>query len=132
MRRAPFLLLLFLVPNLGCSRTPPPQAPAKGRVLVNGYPMRGGTVVFTPDAKRGARGPISMAVLDNNGAFQLASDAGPGAVVGWHRVTVAPPPSSPDLMAGLERYRHPDLSNLQFEIRTNADNEFTIALEWEP
>jgi hypothetical protein len=100
-------------------------------VQVNGRPLRGGTVVFTPDAKRGARGPVSFAVLNSDGAFVLGSDDGPGAVRGWHRITVAPPPESEALIAGLERYRHPDLSGLEFEVREGQDNNVVLKLEWE-
>src|SRR5438034_9090565 len=78
MRRlAPVFLGLVLLPT-GCNRSPPPQVPVRGQVLVNGQALRGGTVVFTPDDKRGARGPVSFAVLDGAGAFILASENGPG------------------------------------------------------
>jgi hypothetical protein len=127
MRRL-FLILLLLA--AGCSHAPAPQLPVHGTVQVNGRPLRGGTVVFTPDAKRGARGPVSFAVLDDNGAFVLGNENGPGAVRGWHLITVAPPPESTDLIAGLERYRHPDFSGLEFEVRPGQDNTVTLKLEW--
>ena len=128
-RLAPVFLGLVLLLT-GCNRSPPPQVPVRGQVLVNGQALRGGTVVFTPDDKRGARGPVSFAVLDGGGTFNLASENGPGAVHGWHRITVAPPPESSDLIAGLERYRHPDLSGLEFEVRDSRDNMVTLNLEW--
>ena len=131
MRRFALLLACLLALPSGCNRSPPPQAPVHGRILVNGRPLRGGTVVFTPDVKRGARGPVSFAVLDDDGSFELASENGPGAVAGWHRVTVAPPPESTDLIAGLERYRHPDLSGLEFEVRAGQSNDLTFNLEWD-
>lgn len=131
MRLALGILLLALF-AAACNRTPPPQLPVRGRVLVNGVPLRGGTVVFTPDPKRGTRGPISFAVLNDQGEFELANEQGPGAIAGWHRVTIAPPPNSEALIAGLERYRHPDQSGLEFEVRPSADNDFTVMLEWTP
>ena len=132
MRPLAYLLLILLVPVAGCYRGPPPQAPVRGKVLINGRPLRGGTVVFTPDPQRGARGPVSFAVLDSEGAFLLATENGPGAVRGWHRITVAPPPESAELIAALERYRHPDLSGLEFEVRESQDNAVTLALESDP
>ncbi len=101
-----------------------------GKVLVNGLPLRGGTIVFIPDEKRGARGPISSAVLDSEGDFDLATDNGPGAVLGWHLITVAPPPTSMEMITGLERYRHPDLSGLDYEVRQDIDNKVILKLEW--
>lgn len=131
MRYARLLPLLLLV-AAGCDRSPPALAPARGHISVDGRPLRGGTVVFTPDAQRGTRGPISFAEIDVNGSFVLASDSGPGAIAGWHRVTIAPPPDMAALVAGLERYRHPDHSGLQYEVKVGQDNEFKIALELEP
>jgi hypothetical protein len=124
------MLTLAVLPA-ACNHGPPPQLAVRGTVQVNGHPLRGGTVVFTPDAARGARGPVSFAVLDRDGAFVLASENGPGAVKGWHRITVAPPPESTELIVGLERYRHPDLSGLEFEVREGQDNIVTLKLEWE-
>jgi hypothetical protein len=130
MRPVSLLLLGLVAAAAGCSHAPAPQVPVRGTVEVNGRPLRGGTVVFTPDAARGARGPVSFAVLDENGTFVLSNENGPGAVRGWHLITVAPPPESTDLIAGLERYRHPDLSGLEFEVRPDQDNNVNLKLEW--
>ncbi len=131
MRRLPFLLLCLGAVPAACNRPPPSMAAVRGTVQVNGRPLRGGTVVFTPDVKRGTRGPVSFAVLDADGAFVLRCEEGPGAVCGWHRITVAPPPESEALIAGLERYRHPDLSGLEFEVREGQDNNVVLKLEWD-
>jgi hypothetical protein len=51
--------------------------------------------VFLPDPEKGARGRRSVALVEKNGHYQIASDAGrPGAPVGVHRVCVN------DLLAG--------------------------------
>src|SRR5262245_64342013 len=131
MRRSHLLLLSLSILPAACNRGPPPQVAVHGTVQVNGRPLRGGTVVFTPDSKRGGRGPVSFAVLDSEGAFVLNSESGPGAVRGWHRITVAPPPESEALIVGLERYRHPDLSGLEFEVRDGPDNNAVLKLEWD-
>ena len=114
----------------GCSR-PPLLVRVHGKVTVNGLPLRTGTVGFAPDVQHGTHGPVSYAVLDEDGVFELTSDNGLGAVVGWHRVTVAPPPDSTDLIVALERYRDPELSGLRFEVKAGQENEFTIAITWE-
>jgi hypothetical protein len=123
------LALVCLLPAMlvGCDR-PPVLVKVHGRVTVNGLPLPAGTVVFAPDEQRGVHGPLSYAVLDREGLFELATDNGPGAVAGWHRVTVAPAPESSYLIASLERYRNPDLSGLRFEVKQGQDNDFTIAL----
>jgi hypothetical protein len=121
------LLGLTIAVLAGCSR-PPTLAPVRGKVLVNGQLLRGGTVVFAPDGGHGSHGPLSFAVIDDHGAYLLASDDGPGAVVGWHRVTVAPLPDFPDLISALERYRNPDLSGLRFEVKADRNNEIDILL----
>ena len=131
MRRTRLLLLCLGILPAACNRAPPPLVAVHGTVQVNGRPLRGGTVVFTPDNARGARGPVSFAVLDVDGAFVLSSENGPGAVRGWHRITVAPPAESEALIAGLERYRHPDLSGLEFEVREGQDNNVVLKLEWD-
>ena len=125
------LLGLSLAILAGCM-PPPTLATVHGKVTVNGQPLRGGTVVFAPDEGRGTHGPVAFAVIDDQGMYVLAGDSGPGAVVGWHRVTVAPPPDSPILIAGLEQYRSPDLSGLRFEVKAGQDNEIDIALVLEP
>jgi hypothetical protein len=131
MRLTTLLLAALVVGTIaGCDR-PLVLVKVRGRVTVNGLPLRAGTVVFAPDEERGFHGPLSYAVLDRDGAFELATDAGPGAVAGWHRVTVAPAPESAHLIAGLERYRNPDISGLRFEVKPGQDNDFNIALTWD-
>ncbi len=124
------LLGLCLILALGCNREPPRQLRVHGKVYVNGRPLAGGTVVFIPDEKRGARGPMAFAELDADGGFDLATEIGPGAIVGWHLITVAPSPDSTDLIAALERYRHPDLSGLDYEVREGSDNDVVLKLEY--
>ncbi len=121
-----FLLILAA----GCDRAVT-LVKVRGKVTLNGQPLRAGTVVFAPDEEHGVHGPLSYAVLDQDGGFELKTDDGPGAVRGWHRVTVAPPPDSTDLIVGLERYRNPDTSGLRFEVKSGQDNSFTIPLTWD-
>lgn len=131
MRKTALALVgVLLMLGAGCDR-PPTLIKVRGQVTLNGQPLRSGTVVFAPDEERGVHGPLSYAVLDEKGGFELTTDNGPGAVAGWHRVTVAPPPESADLIVGLERYRNPDLSGLRYEVKAGQENNFTIALTWD-
>ena len=75
-------------------------APVEGRVLFRGQPLRGGTIVFTPDPDRGNSGPLATAEIGADGRFVLTSGGKPGAVPGWHRVTVAPPALPPTAAIG--------------------------------
>src|SRR5450755_3078870 len=85
--------LLSLVPLLlliGCGKKEPsPLAPVKGQVWFQGHPLTGGMVVFTPDIQRGGSGPQAWAKIGPDGSFVLLTDARPGAVPGWHRITIA-------------------------------------------
>lgn len=125
------LSVILVTLAASCRRTPSPQHLVRGVVRISGRPLRGGTVVFAPDPRRGGRGPVSFGELDGEGRFELRNEFGPGAVRGWHRVTVAPPPDSDDLILGLERYRHPDLSGLSFEVREDRENiaEFNLIVD---
>lgn len=74
-------------------------APVSGRVTLDGEPVADAVVMFLPMAPEGqveAPGPGSMAVTDERGEFTLKvpSVGAAGAVVGEHRVAVAP--NTPD------------------------------------
>ncbi|MGH7226332.1 MAG: hypothetical protein ACRELF_24210, partial [Gemmataceae bacterium] len=82
--------LLAALCVLGCGHDEQ-RTPVRGRVFFHGQPLPGGTIVFTPDAERGGRGPLAYGEIDADGRYSLHSDGQPGAVPGWHRVTIAPP-----------------------------------------
>jgi len=123
-----FLILLPLA-GLGCTPTPPAPARAHGTVLVNGRPLRGGTVAFVPDRQHGNRGDVSYAVVADDGSFELRNSGGMGAVPGWHRITVAPPADAADLAERMEKYRYPDQSGLSREVKPGQDNDFSFRIE---
>ncbi len=132
MRPALLPLILFLsVFALGCEPTPAAQARVHGTVTVNGRPLRGGTIVFVPDRQRGNRGDVAQAVVGEDGRFELRGKHGMGAVPGWHRITVAPPPDATDLVQRMEKYRYPDQSGLSREIKAGSDNQCDIQIELE-
>ena len=80
----PLLLLLLL----GCGREVK-LTPVRGQVFFHGQPLSGGTIVFTPDPERGGRGPLACGEIGPDGRYSLHTDDKPGAVPGWHRVTIA-------------------------------------------
>jgi hypothetical protein len=61
----------------------------QGKVTFKGHPIKYGTVSFVPDASKGTNGPIAMGNIKEDGTFVLStSDAGDGAVVGHHKISV--------------------------------------------
>jgi hypothetical protein len=61
----------------------------QGKVTFKGQPIKYGTVSFVPDASKGTNGPIAMGNIKEDGTFVLStSEAGDGAVVGHHKISV--------------------------------------------
>jgi hypothetical protein len=118
--RAALLVLLA-----GCGPGEPELAPVSGQVLYRGRPLAGGTVVFTPDPDRGGRGPLAVAEVGPDGRYALKTEGRPGAVAGWHRITVAPPRSA----ALPPRYRDPGRSGLRFEVQPGKANHHDLRLD---
>ena len=76
----------------GCGGSDLNLAPVKGKVTMNGQPVRAATVSFIPDSSQGTEGPMSAGVLDDQGQFVLKTGSGEnGAIIGFHKVTVACP-----------------------------------------
>jgi hypothetical protein len=64
----------------------PSRVRVSGQVLIDGQPLQGGTILFVPEGSRPSTGTI-----DQNGRFTLTCfDGNDGAVVGWHRIAIAP------------------------------------------
>jgi hypothetical protein len=88
--RARLLLGFALVLGLGCGSGK--FAPVSGTVTMNGKPLAGALVIFSPIAKEGSidAGPGSSGKTNDKGEYTLASDTGrTGAIVGKHRVSVS-------------------------------------------
>jgi hypothetical protein len=117
----------------GCGSKPLAKIAVKGKVWYRGQPLPGGTIVFAPDAERGNNGPLAKGTIAADGTFALA----PETAAGWYRIAVAPLPSDstsaptvsnpyPGLPA---RYRNPNLSGLNGEIKPGTENTFEFNLE---
>ena len=78
-------LLLMLVVAAGCSDGRPKRVPVSGQVLIDGEPVRAGSIRFVPEGAR-----PSSSDLDAEGRFTLRCfEKDDGAVLGTHRVEVA-------------------------------------------
>lgn len=125
---------LLLSVSLGCQGNPSPLAPVAGKVAYRGYPVRGGTIVFTPDASRGHRGAMALGTIAADGTYTLRTGDMPGASAGWYRVTVASlstsfnGSSAPQSMLP-DKYRDPELSKLACEVKPKHPNTIDFNLD---
>lgn len=118
---------------LGCGSRTPNEQSVKGQVWYRGGPLPGGMIVFVPDEERGNSGPLIKAEVQADGSFSLGGSVPPG----WYRMAIAPPPSSGSTLPTVaspyptvpSRYRNPQLSGLQGEIKPNAENVLDLQLE---
>jgi hypothetical protein len=123
----------------GCGSKGDPVTPVRGTVAYRGSPLRGGTIVFTPDASKGTRGPLALGEIQPDGTYVLKTGESPGAVAGWHRITVvavqaasAPQPGQrfaiPQSLVP-ERYRDPELCGLSREVKAGEGNVLDFDLD---
>jgi hypothetical protein len=109
----------------GCG-SKPDLAVVQGQVRYRGQPVSGGMIVFVPDTERGGRGDLAMAELAEDGTFALQTRGQPGCRAGWHRISIASVSSRVDLPS---RYRDPELSGQQIEIKPGVTNRCEIRLD---
>jgi hypothetical protein len=106
MMRASFLRVLAATAAIaslpvlaGCSSAPadqPPLGRVRGRVTMDGQPLAGVDIVFSP-----AKGRPSMATTDSTGRYDLFYiNTTKGAKVGPHKVFIRPAETSPDEVPG--------------------------------
>lgn len=94
IRRVPFVAMLaaFGLALPGCGPKYPETFPVSGTVTLDGKPVAGAAVVFTPEEGHQATG-----TTDDSGRFELSTfQLGDGALPGPHRVTVAKTTTDPD------------------------------------
>jgi hypothetical protein len=89
MGKVPTLVALVVLGTAtGCSSRIA-VAEVDGALKIGAKPLSRVRVMFMPDPEKGTLGPISSAVTDDQGHFQLVcADQRLGAVVGWHRVVI--------------------------------------------
>ena len=70
------------------------RIPVSGTVTLDGRPLNGGILVFTPDIDKGNTHKISCTSPVKEGEYDLEtngitrSDSGPGVPLGWYKVTL--------------------------------------------
>src|SRR5437764_234944 len=92
MRRSSYSYLLgivFLLALEGCARYK--LVPVRGRLLIDGAPVRGVEVTFMPEDEQtaGNAHPRAYGQTDTDGHFTLATAGQPGAVIGNYRVIIS-------------------------------------------
>ena len=121
--RARLLLGFALVLGLGCGSEK--FAPVSGTVTMNGKPLAGALVIFSPIAREGSidAGPGSSGKTNDKGEYTLTSDTGrTGALVGKHRVSVSL--MKPGTGESDDRRRPGQLVN-QVPVKYNGKTELT-------
>ena len=106
-----------------------------GRVTFKGVPLRGGWIVFAPDAGKGENGPIAHSKIQQDGTYNLLTEDAPGARAGWYQVTVSSPgpatsgrgQAQPSNIP--ENYSHPELSKISCKVTSNQANSFDFDLK---
>ena len=63
----PAFCLLIVIS--GCSYGPVVPTSIQGKILVQKQPLRGGTIVFTPDMERGSVGPMASGEIFPDGTY---------------------------------------------------------------
>jgi len=118
------LVLVVVALLCGCSgsnRDRVPVHPVTGKVLVDGQPPEGATVVFHPVSSTEEMAHKPAARVQADGTFQVTTyEAHDGAPAGEYVVTVtwsAPP--TPDRLGG--KYSDPETSQLQVTV-TEGEN----------
>jgi hypothetical protein len=129
---------LALILLAGCKRGEVQLTPVQGKVYYRGQPLPGGTIVFAPDPERGCMGPLATSEIKPDGQYTLQTGSRPGAVPGWHRVTVAAPATAPapagaPVLAATwtlpRKFSHPEQSDQVHEVKPGQPNTLDIKLE---
>jgi hypothetical protein len=125
----PVSILVAIFAAGGCSDGRPDRVPVSGQVLIDGKPLKCGTVRFIPTGHRASHG-----LIDANGRFTLSCFAeSDGAVIGRHKVEVTGfEMVKPTLMRwqAPKKYQDQTTSGLTQEI-TGPTDSVVINLTWD-
>ncbi len=126
-RRSMWGLILLLAAGCGESDQ---TVEVQGYVYYQGKPLEGGTIVFAPDSARGGSGELARAEIQADGRYRLRTGDKIGAVVGWHRVSIASagPAGAPSRTLPT-RYSDPELSGQCVEVKPGKTNTIDLKLE---
>ncbi len=139
MNPARMLIIATLILGIGvlagCQQKSTALNHVTGKIFYKGAPLQTGIVVFSPDTARGETGKIAAAKIGYDGSYTLLTGDAKGATAGWYRVTVAAvvgSNASYDLTPVSlipEKYRDPQLSQLQCEVKLGRDNHLDFNLD---
>jgi hypothetical protein len=138
--KARWILGVTLVSAAGCGGELPTSSPVSGIITLNGKPLAGAMIIFSPIAGRGEvlAGDGSAGKTNAAGEYSLTSSRGrPGAQVGKHRVRISIVPEQ----AGDERrprsrvpiqslipLRYNEHTELAFDVTGGGPNKADFAL----
>jgi hypothetical protein len=141
--RARRFLAVTLVFAFGCAGSVK-LAPVSGKVTMDGKPLVGATVSFTPideKDKKGIEAPLSsIGNTNDQGEFTLQTTTGqPGAVVGKHKVSISllkeqagdtddRPPRGGWPTADLVPLRYNEKTELTFDVPAGGTKEASFPL----
>ncbi|HZZ81665.1 MAG TPA: hypothetical protein VFE62_24400 [Gemmataceae bacterium] len=124
MRRQ-LLAIGFIFILVGCGGVS--TVPVSGKVILDGKPLAGATVTFTPAENKGAPGPSSSGVTDASGQYSLAltTDSNiKGAVVGKHKISISAIEGGTDAPAGADP--KPRVEKVPAEYNVNSTRTFDV------
>lgn len=150
MHRGKLLLALTVAALIGCSRSDADKlgtVKAGGTVTLNGQPLAGATVTFSPTSA----GRAASAMTDSQGRFTLnTSNTISGVMPGSYAVGIAketvqgamtpeesqayyeknkqPPPAPKVTNEVPEKYKSPTASGLKAEVKAGDSNDFKFDL----
>lgn len=133
---AAVLCALGLIPLLGCGDGGPNRIPVSGTVTMDGKPVNGGVLSFSPDASKGNTARLSCIAPIKEGRYELntlgvqRSETGSGAPLGWYKVIVKTNlPGQPKIEVN-GKYRDPKKTPLSIEVVDNPEpGHYDITLE---
>jgi hypothetical protein len=125
-----FLVILLFAPLVcGCGDGRPMRVPVAGTVLIDGQPLKRGSLRFVP-----ANGRSSFGSLDDQGRFKLTCfETDDGAIIGTHQVEVAASESLSPIKTkwhAPKKYSNYATSGLTQEI-SGPINNVEINLSWD-
>jgi hypothetical protein len=108
------------------------RLPVSGTVTVDGEPLNGGTLVFTPDTAKGNTSHVSCTGPVREGHFELRTngitrdDSGSGVPPGWYKVTLRivdlSTKKNPQALVNVhDKYKSVEKTPLSVEVKDNPD-----------
>jgi hypothetical protein len=123
------LSLFAMLIATGCGDGRPSRVPISGQVLIDGKPLRLGSIRFYPEVGRASTGR-----MDEQGRFKLSCyENGDGALVGRHAVSISASEEVGDLKVRWhipKKYARPETSGLECIVEKPSD-AVRFELSWD-